>query len=158
MTRGTTELPCIDYAALQVPGPTPTALSAPFWAAAARGRLVLQRCAACGRFAAYPREICPHCWSQDQRWEEVSGHAQVQTFTRVHQAGNAGWQLAVPYVIALVRLAEGPVLLTQMLEHERPIHAGAACRVAFTQVGDWTLPFFRLSEEASANPTTERRS
>lgn len=142
----------LDLATLSVPPPTPSALSTPFWAAAAQGRLLLLRCQACQRFAAYPRDICPHCWSQDQVWEEASGRAQVQTFTQVHQAGHPGWQLAAPYVIALVRLAEGPVLLTQLLIDGRPLRAGAACRVAFTPVGDWTLPFFRLSATA---PHTE---
>lgn len=149
MTQEIMGEPAVDFAALNVPPPTPTALSAPFWAAAAKGRLLLQRCASCGQFNAYPREICPHCWSQDLTWEEVSGQAKVQTFTRVHQAGNAGWQLAAPYVIALVRLTEGPVLLTQLLATERPVHAGDACRVVFTKVGDWELPFFRLSDETN---------
>lgn len=158
MTHETTSLPAIDLATLSVPPPTPTALSSPFWTAAAEGRLLFHRCTDCRRFTAYPREICPHCWSQNQVWEEVSGRAEVQTFTRVHQAGNAGWQLAAPYVIALVRLVEGPVILTQLIEAGRPVRAGAACRVAFTKVGDWTLPFFRLSEDASATTTTEEIS
>lgn len=138
-----------DFASLSVPPPTPTALSAPFWTSAATGRLELQRCGSCRRFAAYPREICPHCWANSQSWEPVSGRAYVQTFTRVHQAGHPGWQIAAPYVVALVRLEEGPVLLTQLLvEEERPLRAGAECRVAFTKVGNWTLPFFRLTEQS----------
>lgn len=149
MTHKTPGARAIDLATLSVPPPTPSALSAPFWAAAAEGRLLLQRCAACRRFAAYPREICPHCWSQDQAWEEVSGRAEVQTFTRVHRAGNAGWQVAAPYVVALVRLAEGPVLLTQLLDDGQRLHSGAGCRMAPTRVGDWTLPFFRLTGEAA---------
>jgi uncharacterized OB-fold protein len=137
----------LDLTGLSVPPPTPTALSSPFWSAAAQGRLQLQRCSACRRFAAYPREICPHCWALGSAWEEVSGRGHVQTFTRVHQAGNAGWQVATPYVVGLVRLVEGPVLLTQLLLGREASRAGASCRVAFARVGAWTLPFFRLSEE-----------
>lgn len=145
----------LDLAALSVPPPTPTALSAPFWTAAAQGRLQLQRCTACRRFAAYPREICPHCWAQGAVWEEVSGLAHVETFTRVHQAGNAGWQAAAPYVVALVRLVEGPVLLTQLLVGQDVPRAGVACRVAFTKVGEWTLPFFRLADQSG--PITDSK-
>lgn len=141
----------IDFAALTVPPPTPTELSAPFWAAAAEGRLKLQRCADCRRFAAYPREICAQCWGRSHAWEDVGGFAHVETFTRVHQAGNAGWQVATPYVLALVRLAEGPVLLTHLLVDGRVPCIGAACRVAFTKVGDWTLPFFRLTDDVGSD-------
>lgn len=142
----------IDFATLLAPPPTPTALSAPFWTAADAGRLELQRCRSCRRHRAYPREICPYCWAQSQSWEPVSGRAQVQTFTRVHQAGHPAWQIATPYVVALVRLEEGPVMLTQLLVEERPLHAGAECCVAFTKVGKWTLPFFRLTDESGRAP------
>lgn len=138
----------LDFASLSVPPPTPTALSAHFWTSAAASRLELQRCGSCRRFAAYPREICPYCWANSQSWEPVSGRAYVQTFTRVHQAGHPAWQIAAPYVVALVRLVEGPVLLTQLLAEKRPLRAGAECRVAFTEVGGWTLPFFRLTDES----------
>lgn len=153
MTHKMTSLPTIDLSTLSVPPPTPTALSSPFWTAVAEERLLFHHCTDCHRFAAYPREICPHCWSQNQVWKEVNGQAKVQTFTRVHQAGNAGWQLAAPYVIALVRLTEGPVILTQLIEAGRTVHADAACSVAFTKVGDWTLPFFRLTEDVGTTTT-----
>jgi uncharacterized OB-fold protein len=148
----------IDFTSLAVPGPNPTALSAPFWSAAAEGRLVLQRCRACSRFAAYPREICPFCWSEDLAWEEVSGLAEVQTFTRVHRAGNAGWQVATPFVVALVRLAEGPVLLTQLLGVGNGLRRGAACHMVQMRVADWTLPFFRLIGEGTLDSTNGRIS
>ena len=156
MTHKTSGACAIDLATLSVPPPTPSALSAPFWAAVAEGRLLLRRCAACRRFTAYPREICPHCWSQDQTWEEVSGRAEVQTFTRVHRAGNAGWQSATPYIIALVRLAEGPVLLTQLFDSGQSLHSGASCYMVPTRVGDWTLPFFRLTGDAAPTARTEK--
>lgn len=141
------DAPSIDLATLKVPPPLPTALSNPFWAAAAQGRLQFQQCGACGQFAAYPRELCPRCWSCQQQWKEVSGTGQIETFSRVHHAGNAGWQAATPYVVALVRLAEGPVLLTQLVTGGREPRAGDRCHVAFTRVGDWTLPFFSLVDD-----------
>jgi uncharacterized OB-fold protein len=157
MTHEATAL-AIDLATLSVAPPTPTALSSSFWKAAADKRLIFHHCTDCGSFTAYPREICPRCWSQNQVWKEVSGQAHVQTFTRVHQAGNGGWQLATPFYIALVRLTEGPVILTQLIEAGRPVYAGATCHVAFTQVGEWTLPFFRLTGDSEAVNTPEENS
>ena len=50
-----------------------------------------------------------------------------------------------PYVVGLVRLDEGPVLLTQFIDDAGALHEGAPCEVVFTRVGAWTLPFFRRS-------------
>lgn len=134
---------------LSIPPPMPTALSKPFWDAAAAGRVQLLRCGNCDRFAAYPRELCPYCWSVDRRWETVSGNATLETFTRVHQAGHAGWQPATPYVVGLVRLEEGPVLLTHILAGDGLLRAGATCHAEFVKVGTWVLPFFKLTGAAA---------
>lgn len=41
----------------------------PFWDAAGDGRLLIRRCRACAKAHHYPREFCPHCWSEDVEWE-----------------------------------------------------------------------------------------
>ena len=41
--------------------PTPTPETAPYWEAAAAGRLSIQRCRTCGRHYFYPRSFCPRC-------------------------------------------------------------------------------------------------
>ena len=42
------------------PLPVPSLESAPYWEAMNQGRLVLQRCAACGSLRHYPRSVCDH--------------------------------------------------------------------------------------------------
>ena len=47
----------------QWPVPATNPENAPFFAAAAEGRLLIGRCEACGKAHYYPRRSCPHCFS-----------------------------------------------------------------------------------------------
>ena len=78
-------------AELKVPGPTRNALTQPFWHAVADNKLLIQRCATCGKAVFYPRAICPHCWSDRLSWEEASGHATLRSFSEVWKPGHPGW-------------------------------------------------------------------
>lgn len=75
-----------------------------YWAAAAEGRLVVQRCADCGERQTYPRRLCRHCWSRDLSMVELDGTGTVYSYTACHVAGQPGYDEETPYVIALVDL------------------------------------------------------
>jgi len=81
----------------------------PFWQAAAEGRLLLKYCRDCGRAHWYPRTLCPHCHSAALEWRESAGAGSVYSFTVVRRA-------EPPYVLAYVRLDDGPTLLTNIVE------------------------------------------
>ena len=55
--------------------PRPDLETQPWWDAARERRLLIKRCASCGRAHFYPRPFCPHCWSDRVDWEEASGRA-----------------------------------------------------------------------------------
>jgi uncharacterized OB-fold protein len=129
-------------AALDVPGPTPTALSAPFWEAVAEGRLLVQHCGACDRTILYPRQICPHCWSDGLAWREASGRASLKTWSTIFKPGHPGWQPAAPYSIGLVVLEEGPTLLTHLRVEPEGLAAGLRLRVVFMDIGGRIMPLF----------------
>lgn len=85
------------------------------WWDATRGRrLLIQRCDTCGHLQHYPRMLCVACGRTDLSFVEASGRGVVHSFTVVHRAPSAGF--TPPYVVALVRLAEGPQLLTWIVE------------------------------------------
>lgn len=63
------------------PLPKPTPTSRPFWEAARRHELSLQRCAACKAYIYYPRDRCPHCFSDRLGWERLSGRGKVYSYT-----------------------------------------------------------------------------
>jgi uncharacterized protein len=133
----------IDPSLLQVPPPTPTGETLPFWEAARRGELLLQHCADCERWIFYPRALCPHCWSERIDWRPASGLGTVRSFTIVHKPGHPAWGVAAPYPIAALDLAEGPRMLTALLGIDpADVRVGLPVRVRFEPVGDWTLPFF----------------
>ena len=97
------------------PLPRVTAFTRPYWDAAREGRFVLQRCRACQQPFHYPRPWCPHCWSVEFDWIEASGRGRVITYSIVHQAPSKAFATDAPYVLAVVRLEEGPQMMANVL-------------------------------------------
>jgi uncharacterized OB-fold protein len=95
--------------------PEPDAFTRTYWDAAAEGRLLIRRCRACGRAHHYPREFCPHCWSEDVVWEPASGRATLYTWSVVHRNDLPPFAERTPYVAAVVDLAEGPRMMTEVV-------------------------------------------
>jgi uncharacterized OB-fold protein len=128
------------------PLPVPTPESRPFWEAARRHELQLQHCRACGTWVYYPRAACPRCFSAELEWRRSSGRGTLHTFTVVHR-GLKGFPIGPPYVIAIVELAEGPRMMTNLVgvaPDAQGIRIGMAVEVTFADVTpEVTLPHFR---------------
>jgi uncharacterized OB-fold protein len=134
--------------------PEPDAFTRTYWDAAAEGRLLIRRCRACGRAHHYPREFCPHCWSEDVVWEPASGRATLYTWSVVHRNDLPPFAERTPYVAAVVDLAEGPRMMTEVVgagelptgelpagERSPPeLSAGMELEVAFRE----GIPVFRV--------------
>ncbi|MFC9845799.1 Zn-ribbon domain-containing OB-fold protein [Streptomyces sp. NPDC060223] len=127
--------------------PEVDAFTRPYWDAAAEGRLLVRRCGGCGRAHHYPREFCPHCWSEDVRWEPASGRATLYTWSVVHRNDLPPFGERVPYVAAVVDLAEGPRMMTEVVEcAEGALRVGMELGVTFRGVGgveEVRVPVFR---------------
>lgn len=73
----------------------------------AERRLVLNRCAACGYWIYPISPLCPKCWSEDVRGEQVSGRGFVYLFTLLrHGAPIPGVDFSTPHPIAGIELVE----------------------------------------------------
>ncbi|MFD5397571.1 Zn-ribbon domain-containing OB-fold protein [Streptomyces sp. NPDC127097] len=110
----------------------------PYWDAAAEGRLLLRRCRAegCGAAHHYPREFCPYCWSEDVDWEPATGRATLYTWSVVHRNDLPPFGDRVPYVAAVVDLAEGPRMMTEITDCPEPeLRIGMPLVVHFRGVG-----------------------
>lgn len=104
-----------EPATLPTPSPQANIESQPFWDAAAEGRFELPRCNACNEAIWYPRLFCPHCGGRDISWFEASGSGHIYSFTVVER-GQGRWREHSPYVLAYVELAEGPRMLTNIID------------------------------------------
>ena len=112
--------------------PEPDEFTRPYWEAAAEGRLLLRRCGGCGRAHHYPREFCPYCWSEDVAWEQASGDAVLYTWSVVHTNDLPPFRNRLPYVAAVVDLAEGPRMMTALVGCDPlTLRIGMALHVSF---------------------------
>ncbi len=115
------------------PLPKPTPISRPFWEAARRHELMLQRCAACATFVHYPRPRCPQCFSDRLEWRHASGRGTVYSYTIVRRASSRAFADA-PYVLAIVELEEGPHMTTNIVGPSEQVGIGTPVEVYFDDV------------------------
>ncbi len=125
--------------------PTPDAETQPFWDAARDHRLLIRRCRRCGEAHFYPRRFCPDCWSDEVGWEQASGRATLYTWSVVHSNDLPPFAERVPYVAAVVDLAEGPRMMTNVVDCDfDDLTVGMHLDVTFEhRTDDVTLPVFR---------------
>ncbi|HMM77911.1 MAG TPA: Zn-ribbon domain-containing OB-fold protein [Gammaproteobacteria bacterium] len=110
---------------------------APYWAAAREGRLLLKRCRACGKTHYYPRALCPFCLADEGEWIEASGLGTIYSWSVERRA-------QPPYAIAFVTLAEGPTLMTNIVDCDLDgLAVGQRVRLAFDTRDGRPVPVFR---------------
>jgi uncharacterized protein len=124
-------------------------LTGEFFAGAARGELVIPLCDRCRRYVWYPAEECPRCESDGSgrserpRWVPVSGDATLFSWAVVRRAFLPAFADMVPFVTALVALAEDPALrLCSYIVDVEPeqLRAELPLRVAFRPLSFATVP------------------
>ena len=124
--------------------PSPTAETQPYWDGLNERRLLLQRCADCGKVRHYPRPVCDACWSMNTNWIDASGRGTVHSWTITHYAFHPGFKLDLPYILLTVDLPEGVRMNAQArgIDAEK-LRIGLPVVVAFDAVTpDLTLPVF----------------
>jgi uncharacterized protein len=109
----------------------------PFFEGADAGKLMIKRCVKCKKAHFYPRSLCPFCFG-DTEWEQASGKGKIYSFSTMERATPA-------YTIAYVTLAEGPTVLTNIVECEaKDIKIGQDVTATFVKTEDGpSLPFFK---------------
>jgi uncharacterized protein len=126
--------------------PVVTADTAFFWDGARDGRLLFQRCAACGILRHPPRPMCPSCRSFEWNTQEASGRGAIYSFVVHHHPPLPGF--AMPLTIVLVELVEGVRLISNLVGADpAAVEIGAEVEIAFSEiVDDVRFPEFRLVE------------
>ena len=127
------------------PLPRINRLSRPFWDGARKGRLLLQRCSACGRFRFPPSERCAGCLGLEHEWVAASGRGKVWSWIRMWQRYFPAFDAERPYVVAYIELEEGPRMMSTLVGVDpESISCDMDVEVVFDDVTDEvSLPKFR---------------
>jgi uncharacterized OB-fold protein len=124
------------------PVPVRDAASAPFFAGALRGELMLLRCRACRTFqspTAYlgvpSRPCCVRCFAAALEWAPASGRGNLYSFALMHKVYDEAFAEDVPYNIAVVETEEGVRLTSQVVECDE-LEVGMALEAVFERCND----------------------
>ena len=97
------------------PLPVQDGESEPYWSGAKEHRLRLPRCMECGKHHFYPRELCPHCWSDRIEWRDASGRGVIYSYTIARRPAGPAFKEDTPYAVAIVELEEGPRMMSNIV-------------------------------------------
>ena len=132
----------MDQSKRPVPKPTPE--TAHFWEGTRQGELRLQRCDDCDHVYFPPRPFCPECSGRAVSVFSASGRGYLDSYVineRPHPAFDG------PYAIALVRLEEGPRLMSNIVGCEptpEALDLDMPLEVTYLSVSDdISLPLFQ---------------
>ena len=126
-------------------------LTAPFWAAARRGELVLQYCRPCAVPWHPPMPRCPHCHNDQIEWRSVEPVGSIYSFTDAIHPVHPALADRVPYRIVLVDLDAGPRLVsaaTGTLAFDPDVVGRRVTAVFEAVTPDLTLILFREQGDA----------
>ena len=104
--------------------------------ALADGEFKLQRARASGRHFFPPRVAEPGTGDRDWEWVRASGNGTVYSVTTVHPRAPAE-----PYNVVLVDLAEGPRVMSRVVD-AKDVRIGMAVRARIDRAGDAPLLLF----------------
>ena len=125
--------------------PQPTPETRHFWEGCKAGELRLQRCTACEKSYIPPRPYCPACGSRDVSVYAASGKATLYSYVINHRPrADMGTE---PHSIAVVTLAEGPRMMTNVVgcpQTPEALQLDMALEVTFMKANDdIALPVFQ---------------
>jgi uncharacterized OB-fold protein len=120
-------------------------VQAQYQQALAEGRFLLQHCDGCGRAVHYPREVCPHCGSDQLRFVPALGTGTVYAVTTVRRKPEAGGDLNV----SLIDLDEGPRLMSRVVNLDPDqVRIGQRVRARVLQAQGQSLLVFEVEGES----------
>ena len=132
------------------PVPPTSPLTQPYWDAARRGQLTVQRCEQCGERPFPPRANCPSCGAPSLSWSPVSGRATIYSYTVAHRAPHPVFASQLPLIVAIVELEEGPRMFTNIVGCDpADVEVGMAVEATSEPIDDtdMVLPVFTPTRE-----------
>ncbi len=127
---------------MSFPAPQVNEVTAPYWRALDEGRLTFQRCASCGHAWLPPRIECPRCLASTPRWETASGGATLVSWVVYHHGYHEYFAGRLPYNVAVVELAEGPRLISNVLAPQQALRIDMKLKLAIEREAGVALARF----------------
>ena len=126
--------------------PEITDVNRPYWEGLVAGQLRYQHCRHCGTNWLPAREHCPQCLSAELEWQASSGKGSIVSWIVYRHAYAAHLTERLPYDVTIVQLAEGPRILTNIVNGDagRRLSMGAEVELAIEVEDGLSLPRFRL--------------
>jgi uncharacterized OB-fold protein len=131
---------------VDLPQPEITELNRAYWDALRAGHLMFQRCR-CGHAWLPARHECPSCLRAGAGWERASGRGTLLSWVVYHTAYNPAFADRLPYHVALVQLAEGPRLITRIVDGHERLTGDARVELQVSWEGAQPLASFRLCDD-----------
>ena len=125
--------------------PRPTPETQHFWDGTQAGELRLQRCDSCAHVYFPPRPFCPSCASRKVSIFKASGKGFLYSYVINHRPAAPGF--TPPYAIAVVELAEGPRMMSNITHVDTAdVRVGLPVACYAVRVADGIgVPFWRPS-------------
>ncbi|RUM32853.1 MAG: transcriptional regulator [Archaeoglobus sp.] len=101
-----------------------------------RYNLLATKCENCGTYYYPPRNLCPTCRRKSKIVEtKLSGRGEVLSYSIVHDVPES-LKEQKPYVVAMIKLEEGPVITTQLVCDPKEVRRGMKVRAIFRRCGE----------------------
>ncbi len=98
--------------------------------------LIGTHCEKCGEYYYPPRNLCPKCRRSSRSVPfKFKGLGEVVTYTIIHSS-TKDFEKQTPYILAIIKLDEGPHLTSQVICDHNDIHIGMKVKSAFRKLGE----------------------
>jgi uncharacterized OB-fold protein len=119
-------------------------INQPYRDGLASGRLMFQRCKACGNAWLPARSECPKCLSADCAWVAARGDARLVSWVVYHRAFNEAFKTRVPYTVAVVQLNEGARMISNIVGADpSALKIDQALKLQIDREGEASIPRFK---------------
>ena len=125
-----------------------------WWEGCRRRQFLLQRCSSCGRHQFYPRALCTSCGSAELEFVPGGRSGIVYSFSTIYRGEHP--VLGTPYVVAIVRVNEGPMVVTNLVGRgvQERVACGDAVHLQWMAAADGrNVPVYALEQKAEEQPS-----
>jgi uncharacterized OB-fold protein len=132
------------------PRPLATPATQPFWNGLRQHKVLLQYSPSTERWVFYPRVLAPRTLADDLEWREVSGEGTLYSYTIARRPTAPPWADAMPQLLAIVELEEGPRISTELVNVDpEQIKIGMRVRPVFADGGDEAVTLLHYEPDST---------